>query len=83
VGISDSNDPKIRLYPNPVSDLLRIETDFEIEFINVSDASGRKFISENANSKNVSIDLSSLQSGIYIVHAVGKDASAISKIIKR
>jgi len=83
VGISDAKEHKIKLYPNPVSDQVQIETNFEIESISVSDASGRKYISENATSKNVLIDLSSLQPGLYIVRAIGKDASAISKIIKR
>ena len=83
VGISEFRNEDVQLYPNPVSDLLHIDTEFKMKTVRVTDINGRELIRKNVNSNQISIDLSSLKTGIYIVHTIGKDNSGISKIIKR
>ena len=71
----------LRIYPNPATAQLVIENgDLQIHTIEIFDAMGRLQQSETGQSETgVTIDISQLQQGIYILHVDGKTA----KIVKR
>ncbi len=69
----------IRMYPNPVSDILRLEADEPPGIIQVFDALGRRVISRDAkNTAQVDLDFGHLPPGMY---AVKIGAQFVKKIV--
>lgn len=60
-------DGDIKLYPNPVVDMLRIEADAEIESFSIFDIQGRILASVSVNSNEFEFDISHFSKGTYIV----------------
>lgn len=84
-GIRDVSDNSMKLYPNPATDIVTVETDLQtIEVASVFDNMGRKMgeIVLNPNTKN-RIDISKLADGIYFVrlhsHAISGSFMKIGK----
>ena len=67
------------LYPNPMDAVLRIEGDMVVS-VTVFDVSGRKLIECHNTS---SVDVSALESGVYIVRVVGDNGATMAKVVKR
>ena len=57
----------IKLYPNPATNLLNIESEISIEKVTVYNILGQEVISKSPNAELVTLDVSSLQVGVYIV----------------
>ncbi len=78
---SEFNNLGVVLYPNPVNDLLHIQSDEVLREINIFDMLGKKIISFYP--ENNSVDLRSLQSGIYFIELINdKNEIVRKKIIK-
>tara|TARA_B100000287_G_C19978830_1_gene521614 strand:- start:32 stop:514 length:483 start_codon:yes stop_codon:yes gene_type:complete len=75
--INDTKTNEIRLYPNPVTNILNINTDKEISKIEIFDALGRIILSKSDNTNT--IDVSELENGIYSIAIIFNS----NKIIKR
>ncbi len=56
-----------RIYPNPATNLLNIESEISIEKVSVYNILGLEVISKSPNAELVTLDVSSLQVGVYIV----------------
>lgn len=83
--LSDNNIPAeiaLRLYPNPVRDILIIQADREIKLVSLSDLQGRLLVTENVNKENYELDMSGFNSGTYIIRIVTVDNTYTSKILK-
>lgn len=65
--VTGLNRDRIRIYPNPVKDILYIETGESVSSISVFDLSGRK-VSEGLQAVNGRVDVSSLSAGTYVFH---------------
>jgi hypothetical protein len=66
VGINNPTQrAEVRVYPNPVQDILHIEGDFEIKSIRLIDLTGRTIMNSSANQR--SFDMSNVQAGNYIL----------------
>lgn len=57
----------IKVYPNPVSDLLNIDSEYSINDINIYDMSGKAVINRAVDLGNTTIDVSNLVGGTYIL----------------
>jgi len=68
----------IKIYPNPVSDILYFDTDQEINKVILFDMLGRKMM-EQSNTKNISV--SDLQKGSYILKLFSDKGVQTEKII--
>jgi len=76
---------KVEVYPNPVTDELRVTSyGLQIENIEVYDALGRKISSNHpiTSSSNHTINVSHLQTGIYILEIISKENKIHKKFIK-
>jgi subtilisin family serine protease len=79
---------KTVFYPNPVQDNLTVfsvGTDTEMS-ITITDLSGKMystFSKEISESRNVTVNLSDLASGFYLLHLKGKSTNETLKIIKK
>jgi len=58
---------KARIYPNPATNLLNIESEVSIEKVAVYNILGQEVISKSPNAELVTLDISNLQVGVYIV----------------
>lgn len=74
------NNLKVTLYPNPVQDILNVETDLEIASVEIYNLHGQKVV--QSNQKVVMV--SDLASGIYLVKIedVNKNVSTKKIVIK-
>ena len=70
---------KMAVYPNPVQDLMRIEIEGELLALTITDLTG-KTVFENIEKE---IDLSMLESGIYILSAKTSKGISTQKIVKQ
>lgn len=70
----------IAVYPNPTNDWINIKSNSQIKNIEIWNIQGRKILNfENTNL----IDVSNLQSGIYITRIQTEDGLQISNFIKK
>lgn len=70
------------IYPNPTSGSFRITSDILIDSIEIFDVIGKKIDSIKFNEKNVSVNLSSYNSGVYFIKIYAESSSKIYKIVK-
>jgi hypothetical protein len=72
----------LKLYPNPVTDFLRIESDYEILNISLSDINGRILSSQKINSFSCRLDMRNFPGGFYLVKVTTAVNQSFFKIIK-
>ena len=77
LGVIDFYYTNLSLYPNPVQNTLRIDSDISFDTINVYSFQGQLIKSTKRNE----IDVSELSSGLYFV-ALNKDGQSITKVYK-
>jgi len=74
---------KVKLYPNPTSNVLNIESVGTIQTISVYNVLGQEVINKALNSTSTALDVSSLNSGIYVVKTVVDGVASSTKFIKQ
>jgi len=73
----------ISVYPNPVSDILRINsTSNNINNLKIFSLSGQLFSTYNFVGKEIEIDLGAYQAGIYLLQIVTDTDVLVRKILK-
>ncbi|RXM51110.1 MULTISPECIES: T9SS-dependent choice-of-anchor J family protein [unclassified Chryseobacterium] len=72
-----------KVYPNPVTDILNIDSKVKVSSIYVTDASGRTVLSSEINQNKFNVNLSKLSSGSYIVTAHTENGLQSVKVIKK
>jgi len=74
----------VRMYPNPFIDVVTITSDQNlIESVRVYDLKGMLLYETKGNTTEVSLNLSNLSSGIYLVKTSSENGEATHKIVKR
>lgn len=71
------------IYPNPVANLLTISAEEDIQSINIYNVLSVKVMEMAINNKDAVIDLSSLESGMYLIEIFGKNEKSIKTFIKK
>lgn len=79
--IDDYDDRSITIYPNPASTNLYIKTKQSVH-VTMYDSNGRQVFSQRNNGKE-SIDISTLQNGVYILNIYSATESQKYKFIKK
>ena len=80
---SNINSSHINLYPNPVSEILRIKSSFgNINHINIYGINGKLYRKYNINHGSVELDLSAFESGVYVIKIQTASELFVRKIIK-
>lgn len=73
----------IRFYPNPVKDIVTINSDLKINKINLFDLSGllvKQFVYDGES--NIDLDLITLPKGVYIVKFETSEGVGVHKVVK-
>ncbi len=74
---------KATVSPNPCADVLSITAAKDIISISVYDISGRSMTNKETTGKNATLDISTLNNGVYFVKITAKDGAVqTSKVIK-
>jgi hypothetical protein len=82
--INKTDDEGLRIRPNPVSGILRINVNTgTVQLIRITTLTGRIILEQNENGKAVTLNISSLRSGMYIVTILSGDKVFTRKIVKR
>jgi len=74
----DNNNASVKYYPNPVSNILYMQSDVNIAYIQIFTAEGKLVAISNCNNK--SIDTSNLKQGIYYAKSFNDAKSLINTI---
>lgn len=82
VGIENTDKINLKIYPNPVTDILNIETEQDISVVTVYDLTGKKVLERDVNDKKAHLSLSSLDGGAYILRVQTTD-NAKSVIVNK
>lgn len=80
---SNELDDSFRIYPNPISSILNIESTSIIRSISISDVNGRTVFQVQNNSKAIIIDTNDFSSGLYMLKMDTEDRIINKKIIKQ
>jgi hypothetical protein len=83
LGLEELTGTNVTLYPNPTTGNLNV-TLSEIETINaiVYNAQGKLILTVNNLKNGSTIDLSSVETGVYMVHLNTENASMIQRVVK-
>lgn len=79
----DFNVLNIKMYPNPVKDVLTISLDTEITSISIYNLMGQEVIAKSVNATENKIDVSSLHAGTYLVKIQANNKMETIKMIKQ
>lgn len=83
LGVKDFTSSNIKMYPNPTSSVFTIEANEIVESVSLFNVLGQEVVTKNPNSNSVTIDIASLQTGVYIVKTMIGGVSATSRIVKK
>ena len=78
----EENLASCKIYPNPLSSLLKVEADQTINGVRIYDLSGRWVKEETASGKTVELNLSDLQNGAYLLQLDYGDHNSFHRIVK-
>ena len=73
---------KIRMYPNPVKNMLTLALNQPNSVVSVYTMGGQKLVSQEAATTQVSLNMTDYLPGIYLVKISDKDGSKIMRVIK-
>lgn len=76
------NISKAKLYPNPTSSVLNIESVGNIQTIAIYNVLGQEVMNRETNGSSVSLDVSGLNAGIYVVKTMIDENVSSTKFIK-
>ena len=82
--LSNSNFEAVnaKMYPNPANNVLNIEAKSNIENVSIYNLLGQEVISESVNKQSTSLNISSLEAGVYVVKTLIDGKIASSRLIK-
>jgi Secretion system C-terminal sorting domain len=72
----------VKLYPNPASNVLNIESVSTIEKVSLFNLLGQEVLSQTPNSELVTLDVASLQVGVYVVKTTIGGTVSSTRFIK-
>lgn len=76
------NVSKVRLYPNPATNILNIESVSNIQNLAVYNVLGQEVINREINSSSVNLDVSALNTGVYVIKTMIDGNVSSTKFIK-
>ncbi|MCU0350138.1 MAG: T9SS type A sorting domain-containing protein, partial [Flavobacterium sp.] len=76
----DANSFKV--YPNPAKNLLNIDSASNVQSVSVYNVIGQEVLNRTINSTNANLDISSLNTGVYVIRALIDGNVVTSKFIK-
>jgi hypothetical protein len=82
LGVNEINENSLFIYPNPASNTIQISASTILDEIFLFDLQGKLIQQVAAQNKDLTIDISGISSGTYIVQAKNSNGILISKFMK-
>ncbi|MGO3181454.1 MAG: T9SS type A sorting domain-containing protein [Aequorivita sp.] len=82
LGVEDLQQAEIVLFPNPTSDKIFVETNSQIEKIQVFDLMGREVLDVSPLAEKTELNLSHLTTGIYMAVISSEGKKHVKKMVK-
>lgn len=80
IGIDENQlDGKVVLFPNPVDNELRVQSQVSVELLRITDLSGREVYRNDENRLNYQINVSQLKGGVYLLIIDTTEGKAVKK----
>ncbi|MGB5942964.1 MAG: T9SS type A sorting domain-containing protein [Leeuwenhoekiella sp.] len=80
LGVDDlSQEIGVRIFPNPVRDMLTLQSDQPMLRLKLFDISGKKILEENFDQTDVEFDVSRVQQGVYLLQIHLADEMVVTK----
>ena len=73
---------KVRLYPNPATNELTIQTDGSYHTITVSNSLGQQLMQQPLNGQQTRLSIQQLPAGLYYVTVRGDNGTSVQKFVK-
>lgn len=83
LGTHEFSKSLVKYYPNPTEKLLNLSSSETISDVTVFNLLGQKVLESTINSNEGQLDISSLTSGNYVIHANTEKGKEIFKIVKK
>ena len=84
VSIQEAETTRVKCYPNPATDLIRIETANDgITQVQVFDLIGRKILETKFGGHFYQLNINSLSPSIYILKLINDEKESYHKVVKR
>ncbi len=83
MGVSDSSNKNLRVYPVPASTQITVEYDHHIKSVQIYSAAGREIKRQSANAMKLTVDVSYYPQGSYIMRIITEDGVKTVKFIKK
>jgi len=80
-GVGEASNNEVLIYPNPTSGELNIVSDVLLKQILLYSSDGRLLLSESMNSASHRIDVSSMESGIYLLELSSELGVRVQRLI--
>ncbi|MBR4837828.1 MAG: choice-of-anchor J domain-containing protein [Bacteroidales bacterium] len=82
-GVSENDAKMFRTYPNPVSDIVMVESESVVDSYEVYNMAGAMISSANVGSSEFGIDMRELPAGVYVVKMNAEGVVMTRRIVKR
>jgi len=81
VGIEEAEMGNISIYPNPATNLVNIESDVQINSIQIINYTGQVVYNQHTSGNNVQVNTNDLSSGVYFVNISTSEGTATQKLL--
>lgn len=81
--VEENNFNKISLYPNPTSGIIHIQSEVEINSVEIINALGKAIFSKETRGQNIEINLRDFPTGLYFVRVKTDSGTGVEKLILR
>jgi hypothetical protein len=79
-GISEAGAGMLKIFPNPTSGLVTVNSEVLIKKLSVLDNSGRLLLVKEVDALNYSLDLKQLKEGLYFIRIETTEGKLVRKI---
>lgn len=83
LAVSDVKRSEVKVYPNPVVDIVNIEAADKVKSVQVYDLTGKVVASQTLNAVKNQVNLSKLTPGVYVVNIQTEKGTQSVKIVKK
>jgi hypothetical protein len=80
-GINENLENSLRLYPQPASEVVSIESDYSLESITIFNISGQQVWAQFTRDNKMEINISTFQPGVYFVNVFSHDQFITKKLV--
>lgn len=83
VSVEETTESIVKIYPNPVEDILQLKSDANISNLKIYDMMGNKLYEVSHLFKESRIDVTQLVTGIYLLDVIKEDGKNVSVLMSK